>query len=342
VTHEDYLRAAPGLRFVDNAEAFAQDVVVTLRCPESDGFAKLRPGAALVAMLHYTTRPARVARLRELAIDAISLDAIVDDVGNRLVVNGAAVAWNGVGAAFDVLASTWDRFADVTRPPTRVLVTGVGAIGRHAVEAGTKYGDPERRDELARAGVPGVMVSAVGRNVTHDPSLMRDLMSATDVLVDASQRDDATRPLIPNAWLGWLPAHAVICDLVVDPYLTEPAQRATHPPTVRSIEGIPRGDLDRYRFAPDDPDWTATIPAGVPTAERRHTVSCYSWPGVRPAECMELYGIQLEPLLLALVERGSVAALRPGGSFHERALRRACLRFRDPDGAVLADAVAHA
>ncbi|HSL10896.1 MAG TPA: hypothetical protein VLA82_06235 [Actinomycetota bacterium] len=331
LSRHDYLDAVPGLRLVDDAEAFAQDVVVTLRCPETDEFSTLRPGATLVSMMHYGTRPARVARLRQLDIDAVSLDAIVDDVGDRLVVNAPAVAWNGVGAAFGVLASTWDRFTDRQRAPTQVLVTGVGTIGRHAVEAATKYGDAARRDELLRAGVAGVVVHGVGRNVTNDPALMRQLLSGTDLLVDASQRDDATRPLIPNAWLAALPPHAVICDLVVDPYLIDRDQRLTHPQTVRSIEGIPRGDLDRYVFAPDDPDWKATIPAGVPTAHRRHTVSCYSWPGVRPKPCMELYGMQLEPLLLALVERGSVAALRADGSFHERALRRACLRFRDRD-----------
>jgi len=328
---DDYLGRSPGIRIADNEEAFAQDVVVTLRSPETEEFTKLRTGATLVAMLHFRTRPARVARLRELGIDAISLDSIRDDVGNRLVVNAAAVGWNGVEAAFDVLRATWDAFGERDRPPTQVLVTGVGAVGRHAVEAATKHGSVARRDALMRAGVPGVIVRGVGRNVTCDPSSMRSLLRSSDVYVDASQRDDPTRPLIPNVWIADLPPHAVICDLVVDPYLVEPTLRRTHPPTVRSIEGLPRGDLDRYVFAPEDPDWTDTVPEGVPTAERRHTVSCYSWPGVRPRPCMELYGMQLEPLLTTLLYLGHVSRLRTDGGFHQRALRRGCLRFRDPD-----------
>ena len=330
LTEDDYLRRSPRIRLGGNAEAFAQDVVVTLRSPETAELDRLAPGSTMIAMLHYATRPARVARLRELGVEAISLDSIADDVGDRLVVNARAVAWNGLEAAFDVLSTTWDRWMDPSRAPTQVLVTGVGTIGRHAVEAATKYGDPARRDALLDADVPGVIVRAVGRNVTADVGSMRSLLATTDVLVDASQRDDPTRPLIPNAWLADLPAHAVICDLVVDPYLVDPTQRRDHPPTVRSIEGIPRGDLDRYVFAPDDADWCATVPPGVPTTHRRHTVSCYSWPGVRPRPCMELYGMQLEPLLLTLLERGGVTALRGDGSFHERALRRACLRFRPP------------
>jgi alanine dehydrogenase len=72
--------------------------------------------------------------------------------------------------------------------------------------------------------------------------------------------------------------------------------------------------------------WTDTIPAGIPTEHRRHVVSCYSWPGVRPLPCMELYGGQLASLLQVLVERGGATGLRPDGPLEERALHRAWLR----------------
>jgi alanine dehydrogenase len=94
---------------------------------------------------------------------------------------------------------------------------------------------------------------------------------------------------------------------------------------VRSIEGIPQGDLDKLFFLPGDSDWSATIPAEIPTAARRPTVSCYSWPGVHPQECMEVYGKQLLPLLECLVKRGGPAGLSAGGSHLERALVRASL-----------------
>jgi alanine dehydrogenase len=111
----------------------------------------------------------------------------------------------------------------------------------------------------------------------------------------------------------------VICDLVVDPYLLE-----ADPPTVRGIEGIPQGDLDHYVFDVDDPAWER-LPAGIPAVERRAVVSCYSWPGVHPKRCMELYGKQLAPLLEALVQRGGVVGVRLDGSYHERALYRGSL-----------------
>ena len=150
------------------------------------------------------------------------------------------------------------------------------------------------------------------------------------MLVDATQRSDPSRPIVPNGWLALLPEHAVICDCVVDPY-----QLDAEPPTVRGIEGIPQGNLDRYVFPPDDPSWDEAVPGGVPHEHRRMTVSCYSWPGVHPRACMEVYGGQLAPLLETLVERGGMPGIRPDGDYHERALARGSLRYwRAPESLV--------
>jgi alanine dehydrogenase len=316
----DYVARSEAIRTGSNAEAFEQDIVVTLRCPETEEFAKLRRGTTLVSMLHYPTRPARIEALVEHGIEPVSLDGIVDDAGRRLVVNAKGVAWNGLEAAFDLLEATWPPLKSAARGPVQVLVMGIGTIGRHAVEAASKFGSDERCRAFMAADLPGVVVRAVGRTITDDEATMRELFSTTDVLVDASQRDDTSKPLVPNRWLAALPTHAVICDLVVDPYLLD-----ADPPTVRSIEGIPRGDLDRYGFAADHPAWCDTIPPGIPVDHRRHVVTCYSWPGVRPHECMELYGAQLAPLLEVLIERGGASGLRADGPYQERALHRAWL-----------------
>ncbi len=316
----------PGVHVVDEEACYRQDVVVVLRAPEGR-YGKLRRGAVLISMLHFPTRPARVRMLRELGIEAIGLDTIEDDAGGRLVEDLRAVAWNGVGAAFEALATTWAELGSTTRPPVRVTIMGAGRVGRHAVEAATKFGSVERNEEYIGRGVSGVEVMTIGRNLTCMDAYMRERLRISDVLVDATQRHDPSVPIVSNARVGLLPDHAVICDLVVDPYLLDASPR-----TVRGIEGIPQGDLDRWVFAPDDPAWDA-LPPEIPTANRRTTVSCYSWPGVDPRPCMELYGTQLAPLLESLVSAGGIDGIGPRGTFLERALWRGSLRARPAVGA---------
>jgi len=321
-TDVDYVAANPErIHVVEEPDAYAQDVVVVLRSP-NDRFEWIRPGAALISMLHFPTRARRVKTLVDLGIDAIGLDSIVDDAGRRLVVNGSAVAWNGLEAAFDVLERTWPNLTSPHRGPVHVTIMGAGDIGKHAVEAATKYGSVSRAQRLGRRRARGVEVTTIGRNLTFDAGYMLSRLSVSDVLVDATQRDDPSIPIVRNAWLGAMPEHGVVCDLVVDPYLLDES-----PPTVRAIEGIPQGNLDRYVFEVDDPSWDA-LPPSIPTLQRRAVVSCYSWPGVHPGRCMELYGRQLLPLLETFVARSGVSGLRSDGDANERALYRGTLRAR--------------
>jgi alanine dehydrogenase len=313
----DYSTVSPHVHITD--DCYRQDIVVVLRAPEGR-YQLLRRGAVLVSMLHFATRPGRVAMLRELGIDALSLDLIRNEDGRRLVENLRSVAWNGVAAAFAALERTWPNLLNPHRSTVKVTILGAGRVGRHAVEFATKYGDDARNDAFGRIGLPGVEVVTAGRNLTGDAAYLKSRLAATDVLVDATARRDPSVPVVPNAWIAVLPDHAVICDLAVDPYLLDATPRI-----VRGIEGIPQGNLDQWEFAPDDPAWDV-LPPGIPTGERRTVVSCYSWPGVRPEPCMHVYGSQLAPLLELLVSSGDLEGIRPGGSYFEQALARGSLR----------------
>ncbi len=316
---DDYLALSPDVHVTDEETTYRQDLVVVLRAPEGK-YDRLRRGALLVSMLHFTTRPARVEMLRDLGIEAIALDMIINDEGRRLVENLRSVAWNGVASAFAALERNWPALVEPARDPVRVTIMGAGQVGKHAVEFSTKFGDDARNEAFMRMGLPGVEVVTTGRNLTRDADYLRRRLGVTDILVDATQRHDASVPLVPNAWIALMPEHAVICDLVVDPYLLD-----AEPKVVRGVEGIPQGTLDQWEFAPDDPAWDA-LPPGIPTAERRTVVSCYSWPGVRPEPCMHVYGSQLAPLLETLVQAGGMDGIGRAGSFHARALWRGSLR----------------
>jgi alanine dehydrogenase len=320
----DYL-LYPNVHATDEETCYRQDVVVVLRAPEGK-YDLMHPGAILVSMLHFPTRPARVRMLAEMGLEAISMDMVANDEGRRLVENLRSVAWNGVASAFSALERQWPALSVPGRPPVRVTIMGAGQIGKHAVEFATKYGDDARNEAYMRSGLPGVEVVTTGRNLTSQPDYIRGRLTITDILVDATQRHDASEPLILNDWLALMPSHGVVCDLVVDPYLLD-----AEPRVVRGVEGIPQGNLDRWELPPDDPAWD-DVPAEIPHATRRTVVSCYSWPGVRPEPCMHVYGSQLAPLLETLVSGGGMDGLGEAGSFHARALWRASLRRWVVDG----------
>ncbi len=317
----DYQRVAPGVKFASHEQVYQQDYVLVLRYPEDEDVRPMRPGACLISMLHYPTRPGRVAFLRSLGIEAISLDSLKDDSGRRLVENLQAVAWNGVEAAFRALRSTYPApgFGSVSRPPIRVCLMGAGAVGSHVMQAAVRYGDDGQRARLVKAGIPGVLLTVVDYDITPHEQFMRPILEQTDVLIDATQRPDPSLPVIPNAWISYLPEHAILLDLSVDPYDCEGDL-----PIVKGIEGIPHGNLDQYIFAPDDPAFD-NLPGCVSTAHRRYTVSCYSWPGIYPKKCMDVYGRQIGPILRVLIEKGGVKNIHRRGGFFQRAISRGLL-----------------
>jgi alanine dehydrogenase len=317
----DYYSTAAPIQFASRADIYQQDYVLVLRSPSDDEIRRMRPGACLVSMLHYPTRPQRVELLRSLNLEAISLDSLSDDSGRRLVENLRAVAWNGMGAAFKTLRAIYPPpgFDDPHRSPIRVTLLGTGAVGVHVLQAAIRYGDEELRAKLAAAGVPGVQVTAVDYDFTGIETLMTSLLKHTDILVDATQRPDPTRVVIPNWWISHLPDHAVILDLSVDPY-----DCASEVLSLKGIEGIPQGNLDKYVFPPDDPIYNE-IPSCADSTHRRHVVSCYSWPGIHPRQCMEVYGKQIQPVIRVLIEKGGLTNIDPNGKFFERAIARAQL-----------------
>jgi alanine dehydrogenase len=288
---ENYLRSSRKVRVGNYEECLAQDVVIVLRAPDEEALRKIRPGAVLLTMFHYTNHPHRNRMLLDLGIHAVSLDSIVDDRGRRLIENISMVGWNGMEGAFRELARTYPQFDEPRRPPIHVTVLGSGAVAGAALFAATRYGDQDLHSRMVARGMRGVEVTVVDYDLTSDETYMRSRLAKTDVLVDATRRPDPYRTVIPNTWLEALPTHSVICDLAADTH-----DFSLVPPKTKAIEGIPHGTLEQYIFPIDDPVYEK-LAEKVDATNRRMTLSCYSWPGLHPRGSMELYGGQLEPLL---------------------------------------------
>lgn len=313
---EDYLAKTSRIRFSDVDECLAQDVVLVVRCPPDDALKSLRPGAILISMLHYATRPARNTLLQQLGVRAVSLDSVTDDRGRRLVENLELTAWAGVAEAFRQLAMGWGMFDVPGRPPIRVTLLGSGALGMCAVHAASRYGDHELRDTLHQAGVPGVEVSVIDHDLSWHEDYMVQRLQVTDLLIDATLRRDPTLAVIPNGWLDVLPAHATLLDLAADPY-----DLARRPPQIKGIEGIPHGSLERFSFEPTDPAWDEMGDA-VDTTYRRRALSCNAWPGLRPRESMERYGEQGEDVMEVVLGQPIEGWDRDAAHLRERAVAR--------------------
>jgi alanine dehydrogenase len=317
---EDYKRASPNIHMCGREETFQKDVVLILRSPKPDEFQLIKQGVTLISMQHFPTRPIRIARLKKRGIKAISLDSIVNDDNIRLVENMKAVAWNGLEAAFDWLEKCWPELVQLDEKPIQVLIIGTGMVGKHAVEAATKLGNVERNNDHIASNGPGAVAVSIGRNISSNPATMEALFRQADILVDATQRRNPSQPVIPNDWIAWLPEHAVLVDLSVDPYTLN-----ADPPVVRGIEGIPQGNLDQYVFPADDPKWDELVPESIPSKHRRTAVTCYSWPGVHPEACMRHYARQLQPLMYHLLKKG-YDGISLQGDYFERALYRGTLK----------------
>jgi alanine dehydrogenase len=122
---------------------------------------------------------------------------------------------------------------------------------------------------------------------------------------------------VPNEWLEALPQNAVVLDLAADPY-----DFTLVPPHVKGIEGVPEGTLDQYVFQPDDPAYER-MDIRIDRTFRRIALSCYSWPGVEPRACMDVYSRQVEPVLELLLHRPIEAWDPEQGQYMERAVARA-------------------
>ncbi|MCT4606590.1 MAG: alanine dehydrogenase [Marinisporobacter sp.] len=317
---EDYLKANDQVKFVSHEEVYEKDLVIVLKAPHDDEIEMMNRKCMLISMLHYDSRPKLVKRLKEKEIVAYSMDSIVDDDHNRMVVTYELTALGGVKATFKEMKKRRKDFFSKERGPIKVTIIGMGQLGVRAGRICMSFGDEEVLKEIREKDVPGVMVQYIGRHITKHKNLLPRIFSDTDVLIDATRRIDFSKVIIPNEYIHFLKEDSMILDLTADPYDT-----SVDPIQIKAIEGIPHGDLKKYVFEKTD-DAYENIPSQVSTKYRRVTISCSGWPGTLPKESMKIYEEKLIPFVDILLKKGNNLTLTSDNPF-ERGLYRGTLDF---------------
>lgn len=316
---KDYLLANDRIQVLPRKDVFSADMVVVLRTPEEDELGWMKPGSVIFSMLHYDTRESRNNFLQKLNLIAFSMDAIEDDWKNRMVVNFRGTSYSGVGEAFKVLTNQTNNFEFPGNRPACAGILGFGSVGLEAAKALKYYSDIFFKENPSKT--PGMIINFYPRSITSNPDILKKQLKNTDILVDASRRNNSSDYIIKNSWLKVLPEHAVILDLCADPYNTD-----ISPIQVKAIEGIPTGSLDQLIFHPKDLAYES-IPPGVATTNRRTVVSCNAWPGVDPVGCMTLYSNQLIYFLKKLLANDPTKLSADSEDPFERALAKSSLDY---------------
>ncbi|KHO39720.1 alanine dehydrogenase [Clostridium tetani] len=321
ISEEEYLKANEHIKFVSNKECYEKDIVVVLRSPEFNEIDYMKDGSSLVSMLHYPTRATRVEKLESKNVFGVSMDSLRNDFLERIVVNYNGTSGNGMEMAFQELSKSMKDFCSKERDVINVTILGMGMVGLYAAKSAGKYGNLELNSKMRELGTKGIKVNLLSRSITSDKDELIKIIKETDILVDATTRDDTSKYIVSNELIGYLKSHAVILDLTADPYLTD-----VNPIQVKAVEGIPTGTLDKPVIYEED-EMYKTIPEGVISKNRRIVVGCNAWPGVKPEECMHLYGIQLFPIIQKLIRLDKEMFTDKSDDYFERAIYRGTIKY---------------
>ncbi|SHJ99484.1 Rossmann-fold NAD(P)-binding domain-containing protein [Paramaledivibacter caminithermalis] len=317
LTHEDYLNKNSNLKFTTHDDIYKQDLVIVLRAPNEEDIKIMKEGSILISMLHYDTRPLRNDLLKSRGIISYSMDSMVDDENNRMVVNYWGTSMTGAAVAFNKLKETMKYFYSEGRRPINVAIIGLGKVGINAARAFKRLSDKTFYNKK----IPGVIIKILPKSITINTEALKYILKETDILVDASRRSDPSQIIVPNSLIYYMPKHSIILDLTADPYNDE-----VDPIQQKAVEGIPTGTLEKYMIYPED-DVYKTIPDKVDTTNRRIVASCNAWPGVHPRESMSTYGKQIYPFLKILLEKDPYSLDINSENLYERALVKSSLHY---------------
>jgi alanine dehydrogenase len=282
------------------------DYVLSLTAPPARDIGMMGEGQTLITMLHFPTRPERNRLMQERKICAISLDAIVDWSGERMVEDLRRTAWNAVTAGYIEMRKVLgeEYWFSKKRDELEIYLIGTGAVGKRALNAAVKMGNTNFQAELEQnGGNPFANVFATASLHARRNYLMEKIAKGykPNMILDTSLRSDPTKEIITREDLKRLPENCVILDVVADEYEGS---------TIKGISGTPTGNEYKYIFYPDDAEWTD--PTRVPPAfqitdpkDRRVVISHHAWPAYGTMadrkQNMLHYGHQICPYMREMV-----------------------------------------
>jgi alanine dehydrogenase len=241
-----------------------------------------------------------------------------------MVVTYEKTAEGGVFSTIDEMERRRDDFYSPDRGPYNVVVLGMGNLGIAAGKSFFSYLNKKVIENSSEENVSECIVSYIEKDSISNKDEFKKIFNNTDVLVDATKRQDFSEYIITNELIEYLKKDSIILDLTADPYDTSKS-----PIQVKAIEGIPTGDLNKYIFEIDEKEYD-DIPAIVNTKHRRTVISCSGWPGIFPESTMEIYEDELVPFLEVLMNNGMEVSI-DSGNIYERALYRSTVGYFDKE-----------
>jgi len=242
--------SAAGGRIVDSAtKAWATELVVKVKEPQSSEFSFLRPDQVLFTYLHLAPDPQQAEALQRAGSVAIAYETVTDAQGRLPLL----APMSAVAGRMSVQAGA--HFLEITHggrgvllggvpgvAPGRVTVLGAGTVGAHAVRMAVGLGaavtvidrSQERLDALDRE-YRGRIRTLVASTVAIEESVCR-----ADLVIGAVLVPGANAPkLISRALLKRMQRGAVIVDVAIDQGgCCETSRPTTHNDPVYLEEGV--------------------------------------------------------------------------------------------------------
>ena len=136
---DDYVAQNSRVKIASHDEVYKQNLVIVLKSPNFDELDKMNENCALISMLHYESRNLLRERIVQNKIMSFSMDSIINDSNQRMVVTYEQTAWGGVCTAIDEMEKRRSDFYYTKRVPYNVVIYGIGNLGINAGRSCFKY-----------------------------------------------------------------------------------------------------------------------------------------------------------------------------------------------------------